>query len=99
MKLIYWVAECEDDSTAYSIREKTRKEVIARLEEVHYGLKKVLRGKEHGDSYKFGCYSDAHKVEIEYDSIFELAQTLLSEFRDAHESSYNNETKYVWVKK
>lgn len=29
MKLTYWIADCLDDSKAYSIRAKTRKEVNA----------------------------------------------------------------------
>ena len=32
-KLTYWVAPCKRDSSAYSIRAKTRKEVLKVLEE------------------------------------------------------------------
>lgn len=46
MKLIYWTAENLNDSKCYSIREKTRKAVIAKLAEnitTEYGpVRKVI---------------------------------------------------------
>jgi hypothetical protein len=33
MKLTYWVAPCLNDAPCYSVRAKTRKAVLARLEE------------------------------------------------------------------
>jgi hypothetical protein len=33
MKLTYWIANCLDDSPAYSIRRRTRREVSAELAE------------------------------------------------------------------
>ena len=55
-KLTYWVADREDDSTAYSIRAKTRQEVMRTL--ASCGLP---------DSY-----GPIHKVTLEYTDAFDL---------------------------
>lgn len=73
MKLTYWVAECLSDSTAYSIRERTRKAVVARLNET-------------GPNRMAGSYGKPHKVVVEYDSAFDLLVQCLSEGSIAMES-------------
>lgn len=66
MKLTYWVAECLTDSTAYSVRERTRKAVVARLN-------------QKGPQALAGTYGKPHKVTIEYASAFDLLVQCLSE--------------------
>ena len=65
MKLVYWKAECLNDGDCYSIRAKTRKEGKALLA-------------EHGPDASFG---PLEKVELFYESGFQLMQELLSEDR------------------
>ena len=64
MKLIYWVAECLNDSHAYSIRAKTKKAVLAEL----------ASGK-----CAPGDYGPVKKVEFEYDDAFDLMNNCLCE--------------------
>ncbi len=66
MKLNYWVAICTSDSIAYSIRARTKAEVIRILENVPHWH-------EHFDSPK--------KHTIEYTNAFDLANKCLSESR------------------
>ena len=63
-KLVYWVCECQDDSTAYNIRAKTRREAKALLKE------------REGDEARFGPIK---KVEVEYWDTFDLVVQSLSE--------------------
>lgn len=73
MKLIYWVAECLTDSTAYSIRELSRAAVVARLN-------------EKGSNAPAGTYGKPHKVTVEVRSAFDLLVRCLSEGGPAWES-------------
>lgn len=63
MRLTYWVAECLDDSSAYNVREKTRKACAARVA-------------EHHDQ---GSYGAPKKVTVEYDNAFDLMDQCLGE--------------------
>jgi hypothetical protein len=56
MKLTYWVANCLNDHWCYSIRKKTKKEVVAEI----------------AAYYKPENYSQPKKVTIEYDDAFDL---------------------------
>lgn len=56
MKLTYWYAQRLDDSDVYSVREKTKKAALASV-------------KEQSD---FGHFGPVVKVEVEYDSGFDL---------------------------
>ena len=67
MKLVYWIAVCTDDSSAYNIRAKTRKECKRLLE-------------KHRTSGGGVRYSDNIKrVEVHYASGFDLIDQALSE--------------------
>ncbi len=96
MKLTYWVADCIKDSTCYSIRKRTKKEVIQALKLDNYNLKRILRSSL--SEYETEEYSDVYKVIVEYNSAFELAEKFLSEDKDAHEFQ-GCKTKYIWVSK
>jgi len=56
MKLTYWVATCLNDHPCYSIRKKTKKEVVAEIA-AHYNP---------------ADYSEPKKVTVEYDDAFDL---------------------------
>ena len=62
-KLTYWVAECERDSKVYSLRAKTKKEVVAMLATTH-------------DPADFG---PVKKVSFEYRDAFDLMSECLGE--------------------
>lgn len=65
MKLTYWVATRQDDSPAYSIRARTRRECIERVKAAHAsGLSR--------DSF-----SAPEKVSIEYADAFDLAVKMM----------------------
>lgn len=78
-KLTYWIAGCLSDSVAYSIRRKTRKEVLDELKKLG-----AVRGKngdgdpiwrtEHGNRF-----SMVRKVTVEYENPFDLLQQALGE--------------------
>lgn len=63
MKLTYWVVECEDDSQAYNLRAKTKREAVARAQ-------------LENDSYD---PSSVRKVTIEYADGFDLLAQCLGE--------------------
>ena len=69
-KLTYWVAPCLDDSDAYSIRAKTRKEVVAILATYEDGCARFGKPK---------------KVTVKYDNVFELLKDCLGEDRGCWE--------------
>ena len=56
MKLTYWVAQCLNESDAYSMRARTRKECVAMLT----------------DDYNPEDYAPPKKVTIEYRDGFDL---------------------------
>ena len=64
-KLTYWVALCTNDSDRYSIRAKTKKEVVAILNSDAYS------GKE--------GYDPPKKVTVEFKDSFDLVEQCLSE--------------------
>ncbi len=67
MKLVYWVAVCLDDSSAYNFRAKTRKECKRLLE-------------EHNATGGGAKYSDTvRRVEVHYASGFDLLDQALCE--------------------
>jgi hypothetical protein len=63
MKLTYWMAECLNDSSAYNLRAKTKREVVAMLD-------------EHWDRSSYG---PPRKVTVEYADGFDLMAECLSE--------------------
>ena len=63
MKLTYWVSECLNDSHAYNVRAKTKKEVVHQLRE-HYNA---------------SGYGPVKKVTVEYFGAFDLLIECLSE--------------------
>ena len=65
MKLTYWIAECFDDSDAYNIRAKTRKEATAMLAKYHNPE----------------SYGPVKKVSVEYLDGFDLVTMALGEGR------------------
>lgn len=71
MKLKYWVADREDDSRGYSIRRKTRREVLQALREV--GAKGETRAGVFITSYG-ARYSVPRQVITFYKDGFDLAQ-------------------------
>ena len=73
MKLTYWIANCMDDSQAYSIRRKTKKAVVEALE-------------AHDDEWKMS-FSPPHKVTVEYKDSFELMMECMQEGSGYWESS------------
>ena len=64
-KLTYWVALCTRDSDRFSIRAKTKKEVVAILNSDNY------RGDKGFDPPK--------KVTVEYEDAFDLVAQCLTE--------------------
>tara|TARA_R100001163_G_scaffold2804_3_gene4313 strand:- start:152 stop:379 length:228 start_codon:yes stop_codon:yes gene_type:complete len=66
MKLVYWIAICTDDSSAYNLRAKTRKECKRLLEEWKAG-----GGTGYSDNIK--------RVEVHYASGFDLIDQALGE--------------------
>jgi hypothetical protein len=67
MKLVYWVAECLNDSHVYSIRERTRRACIEQLKKAGAFCASPPN------------YGTPHKVVVEYDSAFDLLTKCLSE--------------------
>ena len=66
MKLVYWIAICTDDSSAYNIRATTRKECKRLLEKHRAG-----GGASYSDNIK--------RVEVHYTSGFDLIDQVLAE--------------------
>ena len=56
-RLTYWIADCLNDSRCYSIREKTRKAVVAKLND---------------GTQVPGSYGAPRKVTVEYNDTFDL---------------------------
>lgn len=85
MKLTYWIAECLDDSHAYNVRSKRRKDVKARLTADGFVWTETnWRG--HQDNYYLARgdgwsrkYGPITKVTVEYDSAFDLVCQALQE--------------------
>ena len=63
MKLTYWMAECLNDSAAYSIRRKTKRAVVEALRTEVYA----------------GNYGKPKKVTVEYVDAFDLLGQCLGE--------------------
>lgn len=81
-KLVYWVADRLDDSSAYSIRAATKREVSLTL------LDDGCKPKKDADSetvYVLQCesytisYAKPRKVVVEYDNLVHLIQKALGE--------------------
>ncbi len=103
VKVTYWIASCEDDSSVYSLREKTKKEAIRKLTE-EYGLKRVKRTDTINMVIGRPEYSDVYKVEYYYKDAFDMLQDLLAEAGDSHELYENkageiDNTEYAWYNK
>ena len=64
MKLSYWVAECLNDSKCYSLRAKTKKEVVALLA---------------SGNWRRSDYGPVKRVEFEYRDAFDLMENCLME--------------------
>jgi len=65
MKMTYWMAECLYDSSAYNVRAKTKREVVNMV----------------ADNFNPDDYGEPKKVEVEYDSTFDLLLQCLGEGR------------------
>jgi hypothetical protein len=66
MKLTYWTAECIEDSNAYSIRTKTKREAVA------------LKAEYESDEGTVE-YGPVNKVVVSYDDAFDLLTECLRE--------------------
>jgi hypothetical protein len=66
MKLTYWIADCLHDAPCYSVRERTRKEVVAEV--------KLIAGEANANAY-----GKPRKVVVEYTSAFGLMKSCLGE--------------------
>ena len=78
MRLHYWIADRLDDSRCYSIRAKTRKEVLAQLKEIE--AEPFMDDDEACYRTRWGAkYRLPHKVTIEYKDGFDLVNMALSE--------------------
>ena len=67
MKVTYWCAECLDDSKAYNIRERRKRDVVERLKDLGWPAD--------GGS----AYSKPFKVETEFDDVVDLLQCAMGE--------------------
>jgi hypothetical protein len=85
VKLTYWLSQTLDDSDCYSIRERTKKECLARRNEA-VG-KPDAKASEYvkSDSYCGPAFGPVYKVTVEYDSGFDLMAQCLSEGRLGYE--------------
>lgn len=74
MRLKYWYAQCHNDSNAYSLRGRTKKEVVELLEQFD-------------DKTKFGPIV---KVEVEYKDAFDLLKQVAGEggLHEEHAATY-----------
>jgi|TARA_R110000744_G_scaffold293053_2_gene403463 hypothetical protein len=64
MKLTYWYSRCPNDSNCYSIREKTKREALAKVQWAANGGER---------------WAHPIKVTIEYDSAFDLMVQCMTE--------------------
>ena len=62
--LTYWMAECLNDSSAFNIRRKTRREVAAEV----------------ATRYNPGDYGKPKKVTVEYENALDLVTMCLGEY-------------------
>jgi len=62
MKVAYWIAPCLNDNPVYSLRAKTKKEVVAMLASGQWEPK---------------GYGPVEKVVIEYNDAFDLVKQLV----------------------
>lgn len=79
MKVTYWKAKCEEDNDCYSIRKKTKKEVVEAVSK----------------HWRPQGFSKPYKVEIEYGNAFELCDKLKTgdDASGAEDANYVWETK------
>lgn len=78
MKLIYWLVPYQADSTAYSIRKKTKKAAKeAHVASCHCNSETCGTKKASYDD----CHGTLQKVEMEYDNGFQLMEQCLGEDR------------------
>jgi hypothetical protein len=86
-KLTYWIADCLDDSPVYSIRAKTKKEVVQKLQDL--GLERG-KGGQWGKPYKLSRrggraihpqFGKPRKHTIPYENVHDLVFTCLDENR------------------
>lgn len=79
MTLRYWVATCKDDSRAYSLRGRTKREVVALLvAEGHYAGRTFV-GDLPGVAGEGARYGPPTKVEIQYKDAFDLLLKIVGE--------------------
>ena len=90
MTLAYWVAECQNDSDCYNIRETSKKAVIDVMKSRGMELKGEPGTLPDGTDSQYWAdsegswnnrYSVPHKVTVEYDSGLDLLKQCLSEGR------------------
>ena len=63
MKLTYWIAVCNDDNRAYSVRAKTRKAVIAEV----------------ASRWNPDSFDAPQKIEVEYADALDLVMQVAGE--------------------
>ena len=73
MKLTYWVSECLDDSKAYNLRGRTKREV-KRLRDLY-----LAKNRPENPSWLNSHYGPIHKVVFEYKDGFDLIYEAMSE--------------------
>lgn len=85
--LTYWIADCLDDSPAYSVRAKTKKDVIKKLQEEGF---ERGRGGQWGIPYKLSRrggrtiqpkFGKPRKHTIQYENVHDLVFVCLDESR------------------
>lgn len=77
MTLTYWISHCENDSDAYSIRETTKKAVLAEIEKRGCFWNEAKEEFENDDRSQ--VFSVLNKVVVEYDNGLDLLKQCLGE--------------------
>lgn len=95
-KVEYWVAKRIDDSECYSVRARTRREVLAELNDIG-AVKRHLDGKARYATSWGASYEPPKKVIAEAADKFELIFDLLSEQGSAHEYEDSDDGTAVYV--
>jgi len=64
MKLTYWIAQQDSDSMVYDLRAKTKRELVAKMNDPFHADRR---------------YGTPHKVTVEYNDAFDLMKECFSE--------------------
>lgn len=79
MTLNYWVANCLNDNEAYSLRRKTKKEIMTYFAENGFKLRKVGDELQYCNEDFSNRFSIPHKVQVQYSDGFDLLSQCLGE--------------------